>query len=165
MVRRAVWPDHAAAGAWAGTRSSRSSVRFWVADRAPSHRQMAFRAPLAVQSTGDKEMRHTLTALLSAASICAFAGVVPASAQALYGVPYPEGGPVKGNSIVPSGTAYSLPRASRPRGRGSLAAARSSPGTASVPTRRRTTRRLTATGMDTGTADRLGWLAQPSRRP
>ena len=63
------------------------------------------------------------------------------------------------------GRPIAFPRASRPRGRGSLAAARSSPGTASVPTRRRTTRRLTATGMDTGTADRSGWLAQPSRRP
>jgi hypothetical protein len=36
-------------------------------------------------------MRHTLTALLSAASICAFAGVVPASAQAIYGTPWPYG--------------------------------------------------------------------------
>ncbi len=50
-------------------------------------------------------MRHTLTALLSAASICAFAGVVPAAAQTYY----PEGGPVKGLSVVPSQTAYSLP--------------------------------------------------------
>ena len=30
-------------------------------------------------------MRHTLTALLSAASICAFAGVAPGPAQAYYG--------------------------------------------------------------------------------
>ncbi len=36
-------------------------------------------------------MRNTLTALLSAASIAAFAGVVPAAAQAIYGTPWPYG--------------------------------------------------------------------------
>ncbi len=67
-------------------------------------------------------MRHTLTALVSAASICAFAGVAPAGAQAFYGAPgpyatpapgpythYPEGGLVKGDSVVPPQISYSLP--------------------------------------------------------
>jgi len=67
-------------------------------------------------------MRHALTALLSAASICAIAGIVPASAQAFYGAPgpyasqvpgaythYPEGGLVKGDSVVPPQISYSLP--------------------------------------------------------
>lgn len=57
-------------------------------------------------------MKHTLTALLSAASICAFAGIAPASAQAFYGQPYgqyPAGGPTKGQSVVPPQISYSLP--------------------------------------------------------
>lgn len=62
-------------------------------------------------------MRNTLTALLSAASICAFAGVVPAAAQAFYGSPSPYAvapgpyvaGPTKGESIVPPQISYSLP--------------------------------------------------------
>jgi hypothetical protein len=67
-------------------------------------------------------MRHTLTALLSAASVCALAGVAPAAAQVFYGAPgpyaapapgaythYPEGGLVKGQSVVPPQISYSLP--------------------------------------------------------
>jgi hypothetical protein len=55
-------------------------------------------------------MRHTVTALLSAASICAFAWAAPAAAQAVYGTPYPAATGsceiIAGNRVCTAAPAY-----------------------------------------------------------